>query len=162
MEPGEADIMDRPPRPADESLLDRRTVSSIGGYGLLITIATLTAFLLGRLFHGRPAEGAIDPAITMSFLTIGLAQLFHVFNSRKERGAMRGREWMSNPYVLGALVLTVGLQMAAVYAPGLRTVLHTTAPSARDWLVVAACSLLPLVVGQTLRRVKGNGEREAA
>lgn len=152
-EPGEADIMDRPPHPPDASLLDKRTVRSIGGYSFLIMLSTLMAFAFGRFVRGYEAVGRIDPAITMSFLTIGLAQLFHVFNSRKERGPLRGKEWFSNPYVLGAVVLTVALELAAVYMPGLRTVLRTTPPAAVDWLVIIGCALMPLVVGQLLRRV---------
>jgi Ca2+-transporting ATPase len=158
MEPGEADIMERPPRSPNASLLDRRTVTSIGGYGLLITIATLTAFMIGRVLHGEPGDGEIDPAITMSFMTIALAQLFHVFNSRKEHGPVRGREWFSNRFVLAALVLTIALQLAAVYIPGLQTVLHTRPPAAVDWVVIAGCSLVPLVLGQTLRWVRGGAE----
>ncbi len=153
MEPGEPDIMDRPPRLPDASLLDRSTVGSIGGYAFLITVATLAAFLFGRSVHGAVPSGEPDPAITMSFLTIGLAQLFHVFNSRKEHGPLRGREWLSNRYVLAAAVLTIALELLAVYLPGLRTILRTTPPSAGEWLVIGGCSLMPLVVGQGLRRL---------
>jgi len=156
MEPGEKDIMDRPPRRPEASLLDGRTSGSIVGYGLLITAATITAFLLGRHLHGEPTGTGQDPAVTMSFLTIGFAQLFHVFNSRKEGKPVRGREWLTNRYVLGAIVLTIGLQMAAVYMPGLNRVLKTAEarPTGQDWLVIAGCSLAPLVVGQVLRRLK--------
>ncbi|MFO7959293.1 MAG: cation-transporting P-type ATPase [Candidatus Brocadiia bacterium] len=156
MEPGEKDIMDQPPRPPEASLLDARTSGSIVGYGSLITVATITAFLIGRSIHGAPPETGHDPAVTMSFLTIGFAQLFHVFNSRKEGKPVRGREWFSNRYVLGAIVITIGLQLAAVYMPGLNTVLKTAdaQPTRDGWLVIAACSLAPLVVGQTFRRVR--------
>jgi Ca2+-transporting ATPase len=154
MEPGEADIMERPPRPPEASVLDRATVLSIGRYALLITLATLAAFLYGRYVRGYQAARGGDPATTMAFLTIALAQLFHVFNSRKERAPLRGSQWLSNRYVLGAVVLTVALQFAAIYMPGLNRVLRTARPSAGDWLVVLALSLVPLVVGQVMRRVE--------
>ncbi len=154
MEPGEEEVMDRPPRDPESALLGRRLIKSIGGYGLLITLATITAFLFGRGVQGYREAGGPDRAITMSFLTIGFAQLLHVFNSRKEHGPLRGRQWWSNRYVLGAFVLTVGLQLAAVYAPGLRTVLKTVPPAGIDWLVIGLCSAMPLAVGQVLRRVR--------
>ncbi len=149
MEPGEKDVMRHPPRSADAALLDGRTAKSIGGYALLITVCTVAAFLFGHHVRGNVAGAAV----TMSFLTIGFAQLFHVFNSRKERGALRGREWLGNPFVLGAVVVTVGLQLAAVYVPALRLVLKTVPPTGVDWLVIAGCSLAPLIVGQAARRV---------
>ncbi|MHC4591242.1 MAG: cation-translocating P-type ATPase [Planctomycetota bacterium] len=154
MEPGEADAMDRPPRSPEASLLDRPTVSSIGAYALLITAATLAAFVFGRFVRGYEAVDGADPAITMAFMTIALAQLFHVFNSRKEARPLRGREWLSNPYVVGAVVLTVGLQLAAVYMPGLTRVLKTSAPAPADWLVIGVCSLVPLTAGQLTRWVR--------
>ncbi|MCD6416341.1 MAG: HAD-IC family P-type ATPase [Planctomycetes bacterium] len=151
MEPGEEGIMKRPPRPPDAALLGRRATGSILGYGLLITVATMAAFLYGRFAHGVVESGP-DPAITMSFLTIGFAQIFHVFNSRKEGRALRGAEWWSNPFVLGAIGLTVALQLAAVYLPGLNAALRTARPAPMDWLVIGTCSLMPLVVGQAIRR----------
>jgi Ca2+-transporting ATPase len=154
MEPGEGDVMERPPRPPDASLLDGPTVRSIGGYAALITVATLAAFLFGRFVRGYEPVDGVDPSVTLSFLTIALAQLFHAFNSRKERSALRGREWLANGYVLGAVVLTIVLQLAAVYVPGLQKVLRTAPPAAGDWLVIVACSLMPLAVGQVMRRLR--------
>jgi len=162
MEPGEPGVMDRPPRPPDASLLDRKTVRSIGGYAGLITAATLAAFLFGRFVRGYRPEGGVDPAVTLSFLTIGFAQIFHVFNSRKERGPLRGREWLTNRFVLGAVALTLALQLAAVYAPGLRAVLKTSPPAAVDWVVILGCALMPLVVGQAMRRLRRPEEGRAA
>jgi Ca2+-transporting ATPase len=156
MEPEEPGIMDRPPRRSDAALLDRDTGRSIIGYALLIAVSALAAFLLGRWWRGYEPSGEVgraDAAVTMSFMTIGLAQIFHVFNSRKERGPLRLAEWLGNPYVIGAVVLTVGLQMAAVYMPGLNTVLKTAPLRLVDWLLIAGCALTPLVVGQTLRRL---------
>ena len=159
MEPGEKDIMEKPPRSPDASLLDPKTVKSILGYGFLMTVATLAAFFYGVMTH-EPAEAG-EPnfaAITMSFLTIGFAQLFHVFDSRKERKPMRGGEWFTNRYVLGAVVVTVLLQLAAVYAPGLPTILKTQPPTGVDWLVIAGCALMPVTVGQVLRRIRTHRE----
>ncbi len=163
MEPGEADVMNRPPRDPSSGLLDRATLTSVGGFALLITLATVTAFLIGTAMYGTPvhhdphgggdAGVASEPskAITMSFMTIALAQLFHVFNSRKERKPMRRGEWMTNRYVLGAIVLVVALQLLAVYAPFMQPVLDTAPLGIVDWLIVAALSLAPLAIGQAYR-----------
>ena len=161
MEPGEVDIMERPPRSPDAALLGRRTVRSILGYAVLIAVSALTAFLLGRYVckHPEPTQmGGVDAAVTMSFLTIGLGQLFHVFNSRKEHGALKAHEWLSNRYVLGAVVLTVALQLCAVYLPGLNTVLKTALLDGRDWLIVGVCSLVPMAAGQLSARFMPSGE----
>jgi len=144
MEPGEKAIMEEPPR---------------SPHALMISGCALVAFLLGR--YGRhyavaDQAGLPDRAVTMSFMTVGLAQLFHVFNSRKERGALRLREWLSNRYVIGAVVLTVALQLAAVYMPGLNTVLKTAWLGATDWLIIGVCSLVPLAAGQVMRLLRSD------
>ncbi len=46
------------------------------------------------------------------------------------------------------------LQLAAVYAPGLRTVLKAVPPAGRDWLVIGCLSMVPLLVGQGVRRLR--------
>jgi Ca2+-transporting ATPase len=134
------------------------------GYGVLLSLATALCLYIGVQIHGQPdyhanlghAGEGLKPhaAQTMAFMTLALAQLFHVFNSRKSDRPMRGMEWFSNKWVLGAIVLTIALQLLAVYAPGLSRVLSTHPLSWRDWGIVLACSLLPLVVGQTIRRVR--------
>ena len=153
MEPAEPDVMDRPPRDPKSSLVGREVVRSIFGYGMLITGATIAAYFIGRSLHGEPAEGELNPAVTLSFMTIALAQLFHVFNSRKERGPLRGREWFANRWVFGAVALTVALQLAAVYVPLLQRALKTVPPTGGDWLVILGCAAAPLLVGQVVRRV---------
>ncbi len=75
---------------------------------------------------------------------------------------MGGREWFANRYVLGAVALTIALQAVAVYAPGLRTVLKTVPPKRADWLVIGACALMPLVVGQVVRRLRATASAPSA
>ncbi len=165
MEPGESDIMRRPPRDPKADILDRPLIVSIFGFAALITVSTLAAYAVGAALHPADAHNAASSgaalsahggeasyAGTMCFMTIAMAQLVHVFNSRKERKALGAREWFGNRYVLGALVLVIGLQLLAVYAPFLQKVLKTRPLGARDWLVVAALALLPLAVGQLRRR----------
>ncbi len=161
MEPGEAGIMRRPPRDPEEALLNREMIGSIAGYGALITVATIAAFVSGFFIHAGQQD-VTGRAVTMSFLTIAFAQLFHVFTSRKERHPMAWGEWTSNPFVLGAIALTIGLQMAAVYMPGLNTVLKTQPPAAIDWLIIALCSTAPLVIGQLYRHLRYGTEPEGA
>ena len=43
------------------------------------------------------------------------------------------------------------LQVAAVYVPLLRTVLHTVPLSATDWGIVASCSLAPIAVVELVK-----------
>src|SRR5690606_28414807 len=76
VEPGEPDVMRRPPRDPQEAILSARFVRAISLYALLITAVTLAAFLWA-LGGGDPAR-----AITVAFMTLALAQTFHLGNAR--------------------------------------------------------------------------------
>ena len=71
VEPAEEGIMDRPPRAPDAPLLGRRETVSIVAAGLLMTVCTVAAYVLGREVGGYEyPEGYAGPdlAKTMAFL----------------------------------------------------------------------------------------------
>ncbi len=141
---GDPAIMERAPRDPDEPILRRDHWQGILGYGLTITLAVLAAFALALQGWGV----ADEQAITISFLTLAFAQLWHVFNMREAGSDLWRNEVSRNPYVWGALALCTGLLLAAVYLPGLNDLLSTVDPGLRGWGLVGLASLFPLVVGQ--------------
>ncbi|HUF27015.1 MAG TPA: HAD-IC family P-type ATPase [Gemmatimonadaceae bacterium] len=147
-EPGEADVMRRPPRDPERAILSAPFLRAIGVYAVLITIPTLTAFVWGLTTH----PGSYRYAVTLSFMTLAFAQLFHLGNARSREHVLAGSRATANPYALGAVVLVIGLQLLAVYAPPLAAVLGTEPPSAADWGVVVLLALVPAIVGQARKR----------
>ena len=86
--------------------------------------------------------------MTISVLTLAMAQLWHVFNMRARGTSPFDNAIVRNPFVWGALLLCSGLLLGAVYLPGLRLVLSTTDPGLKGWLLAGGMSVLPLLVGQ--------------
>jgi Ca2+-transporting ATPase len=146
---GEADgsEMRQPPRPSGEPLLTRQHWWQIVGHGACITAATLLAFALAL----GPLAATAQQAVVVAFLTLALAQLWHVLNMRPAGSGRLDNAVTRNPYVWGALGLCLGLLALAVYYRPLAQVLHLTPPDARQWGLIAAASLLPLLPGM-LRR----------
>jgi len=87
-------------------------------------------------------------SVTVSFLTLAFAQLWHVFNMRDPDAGVLANDVVRNPWVWGALVLCAGLIAAAIYVPFLARTLHIVPPGAAEWLVILALSALPLAAGQ--------------
>jgi Ca2+-transporting ATPase len=143
MEPGDPDVMQRPPRNPREALLSRQFLSSVALYGAMITAVTLAAFV----WH---LDGPIRHAQTIAFMTLAFAQLFHLGNARSEE-PLRGWTHVSNPYALGAVVLSVALQLLAMYVQPLARVLGVEPLDARSWLLVIAFALIPAVAGQGIK-----------
>jgi P-type Ca2+ transporter type 2C len=144
---GDPDVMERPPRDPKEPILTRRHWSAIGGYGLLITLAVLTSLVMALQWLGMGQQHAV----TVSFLTLAFAQLWHVFNMRDPDVGLLQSAVVHNRYVWGALALCTALLLAAVYVPILAGVLRVVDPGVSGWSLVLAMSVAPLAVGQVLK-----------
>jgi Ca2+-transporting ATPase len=141
---GTQQSMERPPRDPAESVLTTYHWGLIGGYGLLIAGTVLGAFLAALLGLGM----GTPRAVTVSFLTLSISRLLHVFNMRKAGSGWIDNEISRTPYVWGALALCLGLLLVAVYWPPLATVLSVVPPGLDGWLLIAGASVVPLVGGQ--------------
>jgi len=149
---GDPHIMKRPPRDPKEPIMTRSHWYRMGGYGLLITMVVLGALALALMWLGMAQERAV----TVSFLTLAFAQLWHVFNMRDRESNVLRNEITGNRYVWGALSLCTLLLLLAVYLPGLSDVLKVVDPGLSGWGLVAIMSLLPLVVGQVLKLIRSS------
>jgi Ca2+-transporting ATPase len=142
--PGPRDIMQERPRPPGEPLIGRRRWLGIAAHALVITCAVLAALWIAREALGLGPEAAV----TVSFLTLAMAQLWHVFNLRQPGSTLLGNDVVRNPWVLGALLLCSGLLLLVLYVPALAAVLKLQPPSAAGWATALGASVVPLVVGQ--------------
>ena len=147
---GNPGLMEKPPRPSSEPILSKRGWYSVFGYGALITFAVLLAFALSFKMLGMEQK----QAVTVSFLTLALAQLWHVFNMRANGTTLFKNEIVENPYVWAALGLCVLLLLAAVYVPLLSEVLKLTNPGLNGWILIIAASSIPCVAGQICKMFK--------
>jgi len=149
---GEADatIMLRPPRDAKEPIIGRRHWKKILVYGALLTVCVLGAFMLALHTFALGQAGAV----TVSFLTLAFAQLWHVLNMRRAESPVLRNEVTTNPWVWGALALCVALLLLSTYVPPVAQVLSIEPPSAVGWGLIATMSLLPLVVTQVVASLR--------
>ena len=145
LEPAEPGVMSRPPRRPDETILSRGFVRAILFYSGWITVVTLAAYGWG-LERSDPEQ-----AVTLAFMTLALAQLFHLGNARSRGPVLRPTRIVANPWALGSIPLVIGLQLLAVYWPPLSAVLRTRPMTLEEWGVVLALSVVPAVVGQLIQ-----------
>jgi len=141
---GDPNILKRAPRPPSELLIGNRQWAVIIRHGLTITAVALASLVVAVRGFGLSAHDAT----TISFLTIALAQLFHVFNMRNANAALFDNDVTRNPWVWASLVLCIALLLMAVYVPPIAAVLQLKAPTLAAWQVIIALSLLPIVIGR--------------
>ncbi|MCB2187571.1 MAG: cation-transporting P-type ATPase [Deltaproteobacteria bacterium] len=138
--------LEQPPRRTDEPVLTSGHWWAILGWGGLIAAVNLAGFGLALRVLGMPQ----DQAVTVSFLSLAFARVWHVFNMRGPAEPLLVNQITTNPAVWGALALCAALLLAAQFVPGLREVLGMTPLPAAGWALVALGSLLPLGLGQAL------------
>jgi len=152
LEPSAPNVMQRPPRDPQESLLTLPFIGLIVWQGLMLAGVTLFAFAVGMHWHGADGEG-LRRATTMAFMTLALTQVFHAFNARSQKRSALTSRLFTNGWLWGAVVMCLILQAAAVYVPLLQRVLNTVPPTISEWGVIAGCSLLPVVVVELVKLI---------
>jgi Ca2+-transporting ATPase len=122
VEPAERDIMQRSPYHPKENIFGRGMGRHILWVGLLMGLVSLA---MGLWFWnaGNPAWQ------TMVFTTLTLSQMGHAMAIRSGRESLFTSGLLSNVPLLGAVLLTFGLQMAVVYLPFLQAIFGTVALS---------------------------------
>ena len=140
---GEEDVLRLPPRDPREPLLGSPQWLFVAGFGALLTASTLSALVIGR--YGLRLQG--EALVTVSFLTLAFAQLWHVFNMRGRGSGVLRNAVTSNPYVWMAVALCTAILLLAIYVPPLAVALQIVPPDLAGWTLVLAASLAPLLLG---------------
>lgn len=135
LEPVEPDALQRPPRPPGEGVFARYLGRRILTRGALIGFSTIGMFVAAlSLGAGLPL------ARTLTFATLVLSQLFHSFDCRSETRSILEMGITTNPYLLLAVLTSIGLLLAAIYPPFAEQTFRTVPLDLANWLAVVAVS----------------------
>jgi len=149
---GSPALMQQRPRDPREGLLTRRHWVRIVLHGLVIAAAVLGAMAIAILGLGFAAR----EAVTVSFCTLALAQLWHVFNMRSDLASLISNEVTNNPWIWGALILCLVLVVGAIHNDLAAGLLGLADPGRRGWLLIAGMSMLPLLAAPVVHRIADN------
>ena len=161
----ESGIMDDKPRNPKESLFSRGGYFVTFGYGLLITITTVFAFLMIPIFEGHAtsleqiAEVLTNNADirmqsqTAAFCVLSLSELFHMLGMTSIRKSFIHNFWSKNWLLWLSFVLGIGLQVAVVNIPGLNGFFSCYPLDIAHWGIIIALSVAPLVVHEIVALV---------
>jgi len=146
-----AAVMRNKPRPANEPMLTRRHWQLIGAYGILLSASVLGAMAFAIYVLGFNHE----QAVSVSFCTLALGQLWHVFNMRSRRRNWIRNEITGNGWVWVAIGLCLLLVLGAIYIPEVSTLLKLAPPGRAGWVLIIGMSLVPLLLGPFARIASG-------
>ena len=161
----ESGIMEDKPRNPKESLFSRGGYFVTFGYGLLITITTVFAFIMIPVFeHG--AQSIEDIARIMSeshevlmqsqtaaFCVLSLSELFHMLGMTSIRKSFVHNFYSKNWLLWVSFTVGIALQIAVVNIPGLNSFFDCFPLDIWHWGIIFALSVAPLVVHEIVALV---------
>lgn len=146
-EKAEEDIMQRSPRNAKESIFDGGVGVDIIWQGVMIAIITMISYLLGHYMESGVWELVNSPdGMTMAFLTMSMAEIFHSFNLRSRRKSIFSIK-TQNKFLWGAMLVSILLTLAVIYIPFLSNAFELETISFVEYVVsiLMSLSVIPIV-----------------
>ena len=154
----ESGIMDDKPRNPKESLFSKGGYWITFGYGLLITLTTVFAFIMipiveygctsieaiAELFDKN--KDVLAQSQTAAFCVLSLSELFHMLGMTSLKKSFVHNFWSKNWLLWVSFVVGVALQVAVVNIPGLNTFFSCYPLDIAHWGIIIALSVAPLIV----------------
>lgn len=138
LEKGEKDVMEKPPRKKSDGLLTKKRWKEIIGESILLTSASLAAFVLALQF----APYAIA---TVTLTTAFFSRLWHAFNSRSETHSVFSRAVFRNKSLERVVLGTLAVFLLGIYTPIGNTYLSTVPLSVPLLGMCIALSVIPII-----------------
>ena len=156
MEKAEPDVMERPPRRPGESIFAGGLGLDVVWQGLLVTALTLAAYFTGvRLQTGLWQVAQSGVGVSMAFLTMSMAEIFHSFNMRSQRGSVFALP-THNPWLWAAMAGSLALSLGVLAWPPAAAAFgfEQLAPAQCGLALTLALAVLPAVeLGKSLLRL---------
>ncbi|WP_068268671.1 calcium-translocating P-type ATPase, PMCA-type [Caviibacter abscessus] len=160
------DVMNKPPRNANESFFAQGAWFRAIVGGMLIGILTLLAFVIGLFEQGVPLNNLISAgkhqlayARTMSFIVLTISQLFYAYTMRNDKESIFKVGIFSNKYLNYSLIIGVVLQFSLISIPFLAKAFNLMSLTFMDLDIVIGFTLIPLIVNELIKKYIKFGEK---
>jgi len=154
VEPAEPNIMNQKPRDTKEGILHKGMYGGIIFQAIAIAGACLLAYYLGVQKYGL--TNGLEKIRTIVFTTMITAELLRAFSSRSEDYTLFKIGFFSNKAMNRAVLVSFALTLIVLYIPALNGVFHTVPLSLADWQNVLLLSFIPLIMGETYKKIFKN------
>ena len=150
-EPRARDIMQRPPIAKSTFIVNTPMIIRLAVVSSVITVGSLGLYVYALYSSGwswgEPLDGdgsAYLYASTMAFTSLVIFEMFNAFHARSETENIFSIRAFSNPWLTGAVVISVALHVLVIYSP-LNHAFHSVPLSPADWgMVLLVCTTLIL------------------
>ena len=160
----EPDVMDRPPRSADDRLLNSRVVARVYGWlGIIEGAAAMSSYLLVYYLSGwRFSQGASAMATSGNvyvmatsacFAAIVITQIGNGFSCRSTTESIFKIGFFTNHFYLWGVACALGVVLALFYIPPLQRIFGTGPVSGYVWLFMFIWPVVILLAEEARKAV---------
>ena len=156
-EPGERDLLERPPRGKREGV-----VSGLLWERTLVAGAVMATGALLLFWRELKQTGSLEQAQTVALTTMVLFMAFHVWNARSETRSAFRLNPLSNPFLLVAVLAALAVLVAALYLPPTQFILRVEPVDLETWIKIVPVAATILVAIELHKYLRRGGRRDYA
>ncbi|MBR2372045.1 MAG: cation transporting ATPase C-terminal domain-containing protein, partial [Clostridia bacterium] len=143
----ENDLMQKPPRDPDEGIFAGGIGFRVIYQGVMLGALTLVSYLVGNYMEtGAWAFVNSNAGMTMAFLTLSMAEVFHSFNMRSMKRSLFAQR-KQNKWLWGAGLLSLVMTTLVIFVPFLANAFGFATTTISEYLVALALAfvVIPIV-----------------
>ena len=130
------------------SLFEKALVARVILHGIFITIATISAFLIGY------TTDSYIVGQTMAFTVLAISQMLHAFNQRSNTDSIFTKGNGHNKYLFFALLSSFVLLLIILFVPVIRNIFSLTILKPIEWTITIGLSILPVIFVEITKFIK--------
>ncbi len=149
-EPGEKDVLERPPRHPQEGIMSRLLIERT-----IIVALIISAGIVYEFAHALNQGDSLDKARTIAVTTMVFFQFFQAFNSRSELHSLFSMNPLGNPFLFFGTIAAFIAHLAAIYLPAMQWIFRMEPIGAMEWLRIGLVSFTVVIaveIDKWLRR----------
>jgi magnesium-transporting ATPase (P-type) len=150
-EPGEKDVLDRPPRHPREGIMSRLLIERTILVALIISAGIVYEFV-----HALNQGASLEKARTIAVTTMVFFQFFQAYNSRSEMHSLFTMNPLGNPLLFFGTIAAFLAHLAAIYLPAMQWIFRLEPIGAMEWLRIGLMSVTVVIaveIDKWLRRM---------
>ncbi|MGN1334349.1 MAG: calcium-translocating P-type ATPase, PMCA-type [Anaerovoracaceae bacterium] len=150
----EEGLMKRKPRKTTDGIFAGGMGFDMVYQGLVVAVLTLAAYFVGHFMESGVWEITEGPdGTTMAFLTLSMAEVFHSFNMRSQRGSLLGIKHM-NKSLLFAGAASLICTTIVIYVPLLAKAFEFEHISIEEYLVALGIAFLVIPIVEIIKLIQ--------
>lgn len=153
VDPSEKNVMNQQPRKQKDHIMGKNFVIHFVFLGILIGIIVTGTFIwelfnYGWVWGEKLPENNIAylKSSTTAFVSLVLIQLVNTFNARSRTESICTLGFFNNRWLIGAILISLGIVYALVEIEFFQNYMHTTSLSPQEWLIITGTSCIIVVV----------------